>query len=176
MDLGFVAPRLTDLDTLESEVLACSVWQDVRPCGGVAGLCDWRLCGGISDLMRRGLLRGERGEVMMIPVRPRLSFEKLLVFGAGPKESFDEEAFRDVTEHMLRTIEGLCSRIAVVQLAGRQDEAISAARATDLLLEAAGTPDARRRHDLWTLVEDGEARRHIEQHMVEEKRRIRRLL
>jgi hypothetical protein len=90
--------------------------------------------------------------------------------------SFDETTFRDVTAHMLRTIEGLCSRIAVVQLAGRQDGAISADRAADLLLEAATAPDTRRLHDLWTLVEDGEARRSIEQHMVEEKRRIRRLL
>lgn len=175
MDLHFVAPKLSDLDGLESEVLACSVWRDVRPCDGVAGLCDWRTCGKLSTLMRGGFLRGDLGEVLMIPGRPRMSFDKILVFGAGARASFDEHAFRSVTRHMMRTIEGLCSRIAVVELAGRQSDLIAPQRATDLLFEAAAEPGVRRRHDAWTLVEDAEARRSVEQHVIEERRRSRRL-
>jgi hypothetical protein len=173
MDLLFVSPVLAELDALESEVLACTVWQDVRPCGGVAGLCDWRLAGTISDLLRRGALRGEPGEVMLIPGRPRLSFDKILLFGAGERHRFDEACYRDVMQTMLDTIGGLASRIAVVQLPGRQGDVIAAERAADMLLEIAARDDERR-HDVWTLIEDTAARRRIEQHMIEERRRVRR--
>jgi hypothetical protein len=161
MDLLFVSPVLAELDALESEVLACTVWQDVRPCGGVAGLCDWRLAGTISDLLRRGALRGEPGEVMLIPGRPRLSFDKILLFGAGERHRFDEACYRDVMQTMLDTI------------GGRQGDVIAAERAADMLLEIAARDDERR-HDVWTLIEDTAARRRIEQHMIEERRRVRR--
>jgi hypothetical protein len=173
MELHFISAALGELDSLESEVLACSLWQDVRPMGGVAGLCDWRLAGRISSLLRGGFLRGSRGEVMMIPGRPRMSFDKILLFGAGPRGDFDEERYREIMRHMMRTIEDLCSRLAVVELPGRQDDLIPAERAADMLLEEATLPAAQARHDVWTLIEGSEARRRIETHMIEERRRIR---
>ena len=174
MDLQFVSPRLNDLDALESEILACCVWEDQRPCEGVAGLCDWRLAGRISTLFRSGFLRGERGEVMMIPGRPRLSFDKLLLFGAGPKKAFDEAGYREILGHMLDTMAGLRARVAVVQLPGRQSEMIPAERAADMLLEATTRDADEYLNDVWTLVEDAAARRRIQTHMIEERRRIRR--
>jgi hypothetical protein len=119
VELQFVPPNLSALDALESEVLACSVWQDVRPCDGVAGLCDWRLGGRISSLQRQGFVSGARGEVLLIPGRPRLSFDKILLFGAGNRGSFDEACFREVMHHMLATLADLRARAAVVQLPGR---------------------------------------------------------
>lgn len=174
MELHFVSPRLSQLDALESEVLACSVWQDLRPCDGVAGLCDWRLGGQISRLLRSGFLSGRRGEVMMIPGRPRLSFDKVLLFGAGPRTRFDEAGYREILAKMLLTIGGLASRVAVVQLPGRQSELIRAERATDMLLELTTRDHEVYRNDVWTLVEDTNARKRIQQHMIEERRRIRR--
>ncbi len=164
---------LGELDDLESEVLACTLWEDVRPCDGVAALCDWRLAGMLSRLMRRGYLRGRSGEVLLVPGRPSLSFDKLLLFGAGVRAGFDEPRYRSVMQHMLDTIASLGTRMAVVQLPGRQADLISAERAADMLLEMAGRDDSHRR-DVWTLVEGTDARRRIEQHMIEERRRIRR--
>ena len=61
----------------------------------------------------------------------------------------------------------------MVQLPGRQSDLITAECAADMLLEAtARAPD--HRHDVWTLVEDRDARRRIEQRMIEERHRIRR--
>lgn len=164
---------LGELDDLESEVLACTLWEDQRPCDGVAALCDWRLAGMLSLLMRQGYLHGRSGEVLLLPGRPWLSFDKLLLFGAGARAGFDEPRYRDVMQHMLDTIAALKTRVAVVQLPGRQSELISAERAADMLLEMAGRNDSHR-HDVWTLVEGTEARRRIQQHMIEERRRIRR--
>jgi hypothetical protein len=174
MDLQFVSPQLSQLDALESEILACSVWEDRRPCDGVAGLCDWRLSGRISKLFRSGFLTGARGEVMMVPGRPLLPFDKVLLFGAGVRGSFDEPGYRVILDHMLETIGGLRSRMAVVQLPGRQSGLIAAERAADMLLEVTSREPEVYRNDVWTLVEDTEARRRIQQHMVEERRRIRR--
>ncbi len=175
MDLHFVSPSLNELDGLEAEVLACSVWQDVRPCDGVASLCDWRFAGRLAALQRSGFLSGELGEVLLVPGRPRMSFDKILLFGAGPRHAFDEARFVRVLGRMLATITGLCARMAVVELPGRQSDLIAAERAADMLLEAATNTKTRGRYDAWTLIEDSNARRRIEQHMVEERRRIRRL-
>jgi hypothetical protein len=173
VELRFVTPELARLDEIDSEVLACTVWSDVRPSHGVAGLCDWRLGGHLSDLERRGLVRGTLGEVVLVPGKPKLTFDKLLLFGAGARASFDEEAFRAVVLSMLATMEGLLARVSVVELPGRHDELITAERAADILLACAGRKPE---HDAWTLVEGHEGRQRVMQHMIEERRRVRRVL
>lgn len=173
MELRFVPPSLQSLDALDAEVLACSPWSDARPVHGVAGLCDWRLGGRIADLQRRGLVTGDVGEVVLIPGKPRLGFDKLILFGAGPRAAFDEGAFRDVVLRMLETMAGLCARLPVVELPGRHEGLIPAERAADVLLRCAG----REREDhVWTLVERSEGQQQITQHMIEQRRRVRRVL
>jgi hypothetical protein len=172
VELRFVTPELARLDEIDTEVLACSVWSDARPSHGLAGLCDWRLGGRISDLERRGLLTGALGEVVLLPGKPHLTFDKLLVFGAGPRASFGEEAFRVLVQRMLTALEGLEARVSVVELPGRHDGLIAAERAADILLACAGR---KAEHDAWTLVEDHDGKQRITQHMIEERRRVRRV-
>ena len=173
MDLRFVAPDLGSLDALDAEVLACAAWSDARPAHGVAGLCDWRLGGRISALQRRGLVSGELGEVVMLPGKPRMSFDKLILFGAGPRAGFEEGAFREVVQRMLATMRGLCARVAVVELPGRHEGLIRAEEAADALLDCAGRD---REDDVWTLVERSDGKQQITQHMIEQRRRVRRVL
>jgi Cytosol aminopeptidase family, N-terminal domain len=172
VELRFVPPELARLDEIDSEVLACTVWSDARPSHGLAGLCDWRLGGRISDLERRGLCTGALGEVVLLPGKPRLTFDKLLVFGAGPRASFGEEVFLDLVQRMLATMGGLLARSSVVELPGRHDGLIAADRAADILLACAGRDPE---HDAWTLVEHAEGKQRIVQHMIEERRRVRRV-
>lgn len=172
MELRFLVPELARLDEIDSEILACTVWSDARPSHGLAGLCDWRLAGRLSELERLGHITGELGEVVMLPGKPRLTFDKILVFGAGPRDGFGEEAFRRVVLQMLVTMEGLLARVSVVELPGRHDGLIAADRAADILLDCAGR---RAEHDAWTLVEDADGKQRIVQHMIEERRRVRRL-
>lgn len=173
MELRFVLPDLQSLDALDAEVLACAPFSDALPAHGVAGLCDWRLGGRISDLRRRGLITCELGEVVMIPCKPRLPFDKLVLFGAGPRGEFDEAVFRDVVRRMLATMGGLCTRVPVVELPGRHDALIPAEQAADALLDCAGRD---RGDHVWTLVERAEGRQQITQHMIEQRRRVRRVL
>lgn len=171
MELRFVTPELARLDEIDSEVLACTVWSDARPSHGLAGLCDFRLAGRVSDLERRGHVTGELGEVVMLPGKPRLTFDKILLFGAGPRAIFSEDTFKRIVHLMLTTMEGLSARVAVVELPGRHDNLIPADRAADILLAYAGGRPA---HDVWTLVEGADGKQRIVQHMIEERRRVRR--
>jgi len=173
VELRFVNPQLASLDELDSEVLACTIWSDARPSHGVAGLCDFRLAGRISDLERKGLVTGNLGEVALLPGKPRLTFDKLILFGAGPRTDFGEEIFRRVILQMLETMEGLSTRVSVVELPGRHEDLIPAERAADILLACAGRKPE---HDVWTLVEGADGRQRITQHMIEERRRVRRVL
>src|SRR5688572_19926630 len=83
MLVRFTLPELSALDALDAEVLVAAVYEDVRPARGVAGLCDWRLGGRISRLMRNGFITGKTGEVVMIPGKPHLPVDKILLVGVG---------------------------------------------------------------------------------------------
>lgn len=157
-ELRFVAPDLRRLDEVEAEVVACGVFRDVRPLTGLAGLIDWRLAGRLSRLARKGFLSGETGEVLVLPARPRLRSEKLLVFGLGPRASFDGGRYRSVLERVLDSLAGLQVKSVVLELPGRGAGAVTAEHAAEVLL---GLADADRR-DALTLVEDIEGQRGFE--------------
>ena len=171
MDLRFVSPDMRRLDEASAELLACTVWSDERPLRGMAGLLDWRLAGRLSALVKAGYLGGALGEVLMLPGKPGLPFEKLLVFGLGARAAFGDDAFRGVVTHLLRALEGLHVRRAVVELPGRADASIEPERATEILLECVGDSPS---HDAWWLVEEPEAQKRIVQRAQDERRRTRR--
>lgn len=171
MRLRFSPPLLHALDTVDAEALACVVWEDRRPLDGLAALCDWRLGGTLSRLLVSRFATGAEGESLLVPGRPALGFDKLLFLGGGPLEAFDEARFDRIVAHAFRVLDGLGCASAVLQLPGRQAERIAPERAADRLLAALGT--TRSRLTSITLVEDHDARRKIEQHMVEERRRLR---
>ncbi|HWP05661.1 MAG TPA: M17 family peptidase N-terminal domain-containing protein [Polyangiaceae bacterium] len=170
MDLRFIPPSLRRLDLSGTEVLVAALLPGERPPRGVAGLCDFRLGGRISRLLASGFVTGALGEVLLVSGRPKLPFDKVLLFGVGAREDFSELVFRTVIERVLATLEGLRARTAVVELPGRHFDGIAPERAADILLEIAGP---RADHDLWTLIESSEAQRTITQQTILERRRVR---
>jgi hypothetical protein len=166
LDLRFVPRVLRQLDDVSAEVIACGIYRDERPLTGLAGLLDWRLAGRLSRLVKEGFLVGEVGELLAMPVRPRLPFDKLLVAGLGPKSSFGEGAFRTVLERTMNALSGLHVKKAVVELPGRGDAAITAERAADILLDLIGDDE----RDALTFVEDPSDQQRIEKH-AEARRR-----
>lgn len=171
MDLRFSTPELRKLDLLGTEIIVSSIASDERPPHGVTGLLDFRLAGRISRLIQAGFLTGKVGEVLLIPGKPKLPFDKILLFGIGKRSDFNDPVYRTVLNKILRTLEGLRARTAVVELPGRHFDAISPERAADILLESTG---GQKEHDVWTLIEPAEAQRAITQHMIQERRRVRR--
>jgi hypothetical protein len=170
VDLRFSTPELRKLDLLGTEIIVSTIASDERPPHGVTGLLDFRLAGRISRLIQAGFATGKVGEVLLIPGKPKLPFDKILLFGIGKRSEFNDPVFRTVLNKILRTLEGLRARTAVVELPGRHFDAISPERAADILLESTG---GQKEHDVWTLIEPAEAQRAITQHMIQERRRVR---
>lgn len=170
MDLRFSTPELRKLDLLGTEIIVSTIASDERPPHGVTGLLDFRLAGRISRQIQAGFATGKVGEVLLIPGKPKLPFDKILLFGIGKRSEFNDPVFRTVLNKILRTLEGLRARTAVVELPGRHFDAISPERAADILLESTG---GQKEHDVWTLIEPAEAQRAITQHMIQERRRVR---
>ncbi len=170
MDLAFVAPELRRLDDTSVELCACGVWRDERPPRGLAALLDWRLGGRLTALMREGFVRGNLGEALLVPGRPHLPFEKVLVVGTGERAAFGEDAFRSALERIARALEGLRVRRALIELPGRAADAIDAERAIELTLQELG---ASPEHDAWWLVEEAGAQKRMERRAADERRRAR---
>jgi hypothetical protein len=170
MDLRFLAPELRRLDTANVELCACSIWSDERPVCGFAGLLDWRLGGRISALLKSGFIRGDARETVLIPGKPHVPFEKVLIVGLGARGDFGEASFRAAVLHIATALESLRIRKAVVELPGRASGAIEPEAAITLTLECVGSsPD----HDTWWLVEPPADQKRIEVRAAEERRRIR---
>ncbi len=171
MDLFFLEPSLRHLDDAEAaEVCVCSIWSDERPARGFAGLLDWRLGARLSALMKSGFVTGEAGERLLVPGKPHVPFEKVLVLGLGARASFDEDAFRRAVIDVGSTLAGLRVRRAVVELPGRANDAIDPERAVTLALECVG---GQPEHDAWWLVEHPSVQKRVEQRAAEERRRAR---
>jgi Cytosol aminopeptidase family, N-terminal domain len=170
MELRFLPPELRKLDGANVELCACSIWSDERPVRGFAGLIDWRLGGRLSGLLKSGFFRGEPGEALLVPGKPHVPFEKVLVIGLGERSAFGEDRFRQGVLHIAAALERLRIRRAVVELPGRASGAIEPEPAITLTLECVGaSPD----HDTWWLVEPLADQKRTELRAAEERRRIR---
>ena len=107
MKLRFIPPDLRRLDEVGTEVLACGLFADDRPPHGTAGSRRLAPVGPARGRqIQRGFVTGALGEVVMVPVRPKLPFDKALLFGLGPRKDFGEALFRSVLRAMLAAMEG----------------------------------------------------------------------
>ncbi len=73
----------------------------------------------------------------MLPGRPRVPFDKVLLVGCGPSVGFDEAAEKAVVEAVAKTLEGLRLRSFVMSLPGRGKGVLGAAEAMRRFLAAA---------------------------------------
>lgn len=140
----FLSPTLQRWDQLAEssdgppELLALPFFEDERPLRGAAGLCDWRLCGRLSRLLLAGRIGGSFGETTLLPAQ-RLPWSKLLLFGLGASDRFDEAAYRESVEGLRQVIGRLGVRRYALALPGRSTGHIMARRALELWL---AVPDA----------------------------------
>lgn len=124
--------------TLVADALVVTLFSDERPLRGAAGLADWRLCGRLSRLVRSGRFTGARGESLLLPpARRRLPFERVVMFGLGASDEFEETHYRFEVRRMREVLERAQLRRYFVQLPGRSTGIVAARRALEMWLEAA---------------------------------------
>ncbi len=170
MDVASVVPDLHRLDETPKDALACAIWSDERPFAGVAGLIDFRLAGRLSRLALRRFISGKRGELLCVPGRPRLPFDKILVVGMGERADFDEKAFRLVFARLIDALVGLRVTSAAIELPGRADGSLPPERASEFYVEwAREHPFARS----VCLIEEHDAHKKFTKHIEDLERRRR---
>jgi len=153
MKIAFVPPDLRRLDQLRCDVLALSLFAGERPLRGAAGLVDWRLCGRLSRLVAAGRVVGAAGETTLLPPRPRLPFDKLLLLGLGEPADFDEAAYARALRQTFAALASMKTHSLAIALPGRATGAIEPDKAVTALLDLAS--EAEQQDDI-VLIEDAE--------------------
>jgi hypothetical protein len=170
MYVRFAAPELKQIDALRCEALALPLFRDERPLSGALGLIDWRLCGFLSRMLVAEHIAGDSGETVLVPARPKLSFDKLFLFGLGPRAEFDAGRGERAIDHMLRTLARARVRTTALVLPGRNTSALSPPRAMELFIAVTARHED---HDELVLLETAEAQREMEPVVERERRRAR---
>jgi hypothetical protein len=102
-----------ELDQFEADLVVAVVGSDEKPLRSTNAWLDWRLYGTLTELMSRGLFKGELGEKCLLPTYGRFKFDRLVLLGAD--EIFhvhslpsDEEGSRRWTKiaHILESTVG----------------------------------------------------------------------
>ena len=150
-----------------SEVIAVPIEEMLRPPRGSAGLLDYRLDGRISAVLQNGTFTGAVGEKLLLSGKPKLPFDKLLLYGMGEARSFNPQIYAGLIDDLLRSLADLGVRRAVVELPGRLQELIEPEVAAEILLARAGENPL---FDTWTLVDSASAQRAVTQLLRRDRR------
>jgi len=134
----FVAPELAKWDGTWGDILVLAFFHDERPLRGAAGIADWRLCGRLTRLIKSGKMAGRKGEVMLLPpAARRLTFPRLLLFGLGPSEGYDEARYREDVRRIRTIVNKAGFTRYALQPPGRASGLVAARRALELWLDQA---------------------------------------
>lgn len=147
-------PELAALDEAGADLVACGVWQDLRPLRGLAGLLDWRLAGALSRLLRKDFLTGKAGETLLMPSHKRTAFPRLLLVGLGLRGEFGAEAFQAAFTRMRSAAAGVGARRSLLELPGRGDDTLDPAEAGQLVMTTHARGEGGTYDVMW-LVEKG---------------------
>jgi hypothetical protein len=104
------------------DLAVLTIFEDERPLQGLAGLCDWRLGGSLSALLRAGFCTGAAGETVLLPGRRTLPMERLVLLGLGPARAFDRTVAEAAGERLVSVVEGLRPHDVLVAMPGRAPE------------------------------------------------------
>jgi hypothetical protein len=72
------------LDRAAVDAIVLFIADEERPLQGLAGLCDWRMCGALSRTLASGWYQGRVGEALLTPTGRRLAAARVFAFGVGP--------------------------------------------------------------------------------------------
>lgn len=133
--VSFLPPDLLRWETVSADAICLTFFTDERPLRGAAGLADWRLCGALSRCMLEGRLKGEAGEVVLLPAGRRLPFPKVFLFGLGSSRNFTELRYRDAVRKIWDVVRNVGARSFALSAPGRSREAIAPRRAIEVLLQ-----------------------------------------
>lgn len=153
MGVHVLAADLAKWDEADHDALLLPIFADERPLRGAAGLADWRLCGRLSRLIKKGKASGAQGETVMLPPGRRLRFGRVLLFGLGESKGYGEDRFRRDVRWIREVARNAGIAEYALQAPGRARGLIGARRALELWLEESegGSGDGQAERDAATV-------------------------
>lgn len=136
-EYDFRPPDQSSLDALQVEAILLPFFEDERPLQGAAGLIDWRLCGALSRRLTTSELCGSFGEKGWTITLPKLKTERILLFGLGPSDGFDEHLAKRACALIGAALVQARLATAALALPGRSLDLLSASDAMQYWLDAA---------------------------------------
>lgn len=170
MEVRFVAPDLRALDELGADVLVLGHFAEERPLLGLAGLIDFRLAGTLSRLLVRGRTGGRATERVLLPARPRLKQDRVLLVGLGSRVGFDGARAAAALRDVFAALDGLTARSVILCLPGRGDGTLSPEAAIEAFVPLLDEPHEQ---DDVTLVEPADVVRQMKPLIERARRRAR---
>ncbi|MBX5484750.1 MAG: peptidase M17 [Myxococcaceae bacterium] len=84
---------LETLDALQGyDALCLFVGEDERPLQGTAGYVDWRMCGGLSHVLKEGFFTGAEADSLLVPTLGRFPIPRIFVIGVGASKRVNPES------------------------------------------------------------------------------------
>ncbi|MFZ5468973.1 MAG: M17 family peptidase N-terminal domain-containing protein [Myxococcota bacterium] len=120
---------LETLDTLtEVDSLCLFIGEDERPLSGIAGFFDWRLCGGLSRVLRQRFFTGAQGDRLLLPTDGRVAMGRVFAVGLGKAASLSVEALGEALAGAARMLNKANVQGVALELPGegRLDDAVRA--------------------------------------------------
>jgi leucyl aminopeptidase len=112
MKIKAVAGEVT---RIEADAVVVSLLEGQKRPGGATAVADKALDGAISDLIKRGEIKGKAGEVAIIHTLGKLPSRIVAVAGLGKKEDFNLDRVRKVAGDFSRSLRRLnCRRVATI--------------------------------------------------------------
>lgn len=104
-----------DVTQVKVQALIVNLFEGVREPGGATGAIDRALDGAISELIREGEIKGERGEITLIHTLGKIAPSRVLVAGLGKQDGFSQETVRQVMASSCRYLRKLAvERVATI--------------------------------------------------------------
>ncbi len=97
-------PAPLALDGLD--LLVVPVAGDRRPLRGLAGACDWELCGELSETMQDERFTGARGDRLLVHTEGRLPMRFVLLLGIGRYDHFGPGELMPFFRALARVLDG----------------------------------------------------------------------
>jgi len=139
--LSLLPLDLTRWDETTYDALLVPVFTDERPLRGAAGLADWRLCGRLTRLVKRGRLTGIQGETLMMPPGRRLRFDRVFLFGVGGSSGYGDQRLRHDVRWMRDVALAAGAEDFALEAPGRATGLVGARRALEIVLDETDAGD-----------------------------------
>jgi hypothetical protein len=126
------------VERVRADLLVAPFFAGERPLRGAAGRLDWRLCGHLSEMLRRSAFEGAPGDLILVPTGASARAPRALLVGLGERSGFSPRQLRPAVASALAKARALRAGIVAVALPSESTCGIPAERAATAAVVGAG--------------------------------------